>query len=163
MVGLTDSQRAEYFHRSYKAVDGLWFVKAEERYGFEGALELDEAVWRVLPKIQARMIRSMLELDGSLEGLLAALEARLEMEGFEFEAEDLGRSLQVEVRRCPWHEIMVRSGREKLSGSVSDVICQVENSVWASEFSDGGQIEFSRDERICRGAPRCLLHFRIKG
>ena len=27
MCSLTDRQVAEYFHRSYKAVDGLWFMK----------------------------------------------------------------------------------------------------------------------------------------
>jgi hypothetical protein len=60
---LTDRQIIEYYHRSYKATDGLWFMKLEEKYGFGVALEIDKQVWKVVPKIQARMIRSMMELD----------------------------------------------------------------------------------------------------
>ena len=52
MVKLSSKQVADYFNRSYKAVDGLWFLKVEEKYGFDTALELDNEVWKILPKIQ---------------------------------------------------------------------------------------------------------------
>ncbi len=52
MKHLTDQQAAEYFHRSFTAVDGLWFMKVEEKHGFDAALEIDNEVWKVLPKIQ---------------------------------------------------------------------------------------------------------------
>ena len=63
---------------------------------------------------------------------------------------------------------MIKSGRGKLSEQVSDLICRVENSVWASEFAGGkGEVEegegreigFEREERICRGEGRCVLRF----
>jgi len=54
MLKLTDKQIVEYFKRSYTAVDGLWFMKVEEIYGFDTALDIDEEVWKVMPKIQAR-------------------------------------------------------------------------------------------------------------
>jgi hypothetical protein len=57
MTKLSSQQVAEYFNRSYKAVDGLWFMKVEEKYEFDVALELDNEVWKVMPKIQARMIK----------------------------------------------------------------------------------------------------------
>ena len=60
MKQLTDQQIAEYFHRSFTAADGLWFVKVEEKYGFDAALEIDNEVWKVLPKIQARKMKSLL-------------------------------------------------------------------------------------------------------
>jgi hypothetical protein len=37
-MSLQDKDVREYFHRSYTAVDGLWFVKVEEKYGFDKAL-----------------------------------------------------------------------------------------------------------------------------
>ena len=77
MTDLTDEQKAEYFRRSYTAVDGLWFMKVEEKRGFEEALQLDEAVWKVLPKIQARTIKAMLNLCSGLDGLQEAIAARL--------------------------------------------------------------------------------------
>ncbi len=157
MIDLTDRQVAEYFCRSYTAVDGLWFLKVEGRYGFETALQVDEEVWRVLPKIQARMLMSMIGLNKDMEGLCHAIETRLALEGFLFEVEKDANSLKVHVSRCPWHDMMVKSGREGLSERVGDLICNLENTVWASEFGD---IAFQRDSQICKGDERCVLSFR---
>jgi hypothetical protein len=160
LTGLTDEQKALYFRRSYTAADGLWFMMVEEKYGFEAALELDEAVWKVLPKIQARAMKAMLNLDCGLEGLEKALSARLALEGFDFDLVREESSLRVIIRRCPWHDLLVKSRREKISQKVSDVICRVENTTWASEFADGGsEIGWERAERICRGADRCVMRF----
>lgn len=166
--GLTEEQKTEYFRRSYTAVDGLWFMKVEEWLGFEEALRLDEAVWKVLPKIQARALKGMMHLQGGLADLEQALSARLALEGFEYEMQPREGGFAVIVKRCPWHDIMIKSGRGNLSERVSDLICRVENSVWASEFSqgkgeakegEGREIGFEREERICRGAQRCVLRF----
>ncbi|MCK9566330.1 MAG: L-2-amino-thiazoline-4-carboxylic acid hydrolase [Methanothrix sp.] len=173
MTGLTDEQKTEYFRRSYTAVDGLWFMKVEERLGFDEALQLDEAVWKVLPKIQARTLKGMMHLPEGLAGLEQALSARLTLEGFDYEIQPLEDGFAVIVKRCPWHDIMVKSGRGELSERVSELICRVENSVWASEFSgekgvqdegeyregEGQKIEFEREGRICRGEGRCVLKF----
>jgi len=155
---LSDRQKEEYFHRSYTAVDGLWFMKAEEKYGFEAALELDEAVWRILPKIQARMIKAMMGLESGIDGLEEAIAARLTLEGFLFETAKAEDGFVVVISRCPWHDLMVKSGRDHLSERVSEIICRVENSVWASEF---GGARFEREERICQGAERCLMRFSL--
>ena len=156
MEELTDKQITEYFHRSYTAVDGLWFMKVEEKCGFDTALEIDDQVWKVLPKIQARMIKSMLHLDEGIEGLGEAIKTKLVLEGFDFEAKRNKDGLKVFINRCPWHELMVKSGREHLSEKVSDLICSEENSVWAKEFGD---ICFELDEQICKGSERCVLRF----
>lgn len=165
MTELTDEQKTEYFRRSYTAVDGLWFMKVEEKLGFDEALLVDEAVWRVLPKIQARTIKEMLHLQSGLNDLDQALSARLAMEGFEFQIEPEKDSLAVTIRRCPWHDIMIKSGRGVLSEQVSEVICRVENSVWSSEFSaekgEGRQIKFAREKRICQGEEKCMLRFSL--
>lgn len=161
MRELTEKERQEYFHRSYTAVDGLWFMKIEELLGFEAALKVDEAVWRILPKIQARTLKDMMGLERGLVDLQAALSERLAMEGFEFEMRQREDGLEVTVCRCPWHQIMIKSGRGHLSEQVSDVICRVENGTWADEFSggDGGEICFVREARLCRGEERCRLLF----
>ncbi len=155
MTSLTDKQVVEYFRRSYTAVDGLWFMKVEEKYGFNAALQLDEAVWRVLPKIQARAMKSM-GLENGLDGLYEGITTRLALEGFEFEAEKDVEGFLVMIERCPWHDLMVKSGRENLSETVSNIICDVENSTWANEF---GVAKFDREARICNGSERCILHF----
>ncbi|MEI8004204.1 MAG: DUF6125 family protein, partial [Methanothrix sp.] len=134
MTDLTDEQKAEYFRRSYTAADGLWFMKVEERLGFEEALRMDEAVWKVMPKIQGRTLKRMMHLECGLQGLEEALSARLALEGFDYEMERREDGFAVIVKRCPWHDRMIKSGRGNLSERVSDLICRAENSVWASEF-----------------------------
>jgi hypothetical protein len=158
---LTDEQKTEYFRRSYTSVDGLWFMMIEEKYGFEEALERDEAVWKVLPKIQARALKQMMNLDRGLDGLQEAVAARMALEGFGFDLETSERGFCLTISRCPWQELMGKSGRQHISERVSGVICQAEHSVWASEFDEDGaeKIGFERETRICQGAEKCILRF----
>jgi hypothetical protein len=135
MSDLSEKQKTEYFRRTYTSVDGLWFMKVEERLGFEQALQIDEAVWAVLPKIEARTLKAMMNLLTGLGGLEQALSERLAQEGFDFEIDRKDEDLEVLVKVCPWHQIMIKSGRGSLSERVSDVICRVENKAWAREFS----------------------------
>jgi hypothetical protein len=153
---LSESQIADYFRRSYTAVDGLWFLKVEERYGFQTGLQIDEEVWKVLPKIQARMIKDMAGLESGIDDLFRAIAVRLQLEGFSFKGDRKDRGFTILVSRCPWHDLMIRSGREHLSGQVGELICLVENSAWAKEFGDIG---FQRTSQICRGDAKCLLLF----
>ena len=87
MTKLSSQQVADYFNRSYNAVDGLWFMKVEEKYGFDAALDLDNEVWKVMPKIQARRIKSFLGLKNGSDALFEGLVTKLELEGFKFTAE----------------------------------------------------------------------------
>ncbi len=159
MIEMDSAKIAEYFKRSYTAVDGLWFIKLEERYGFETALELDNEVWKVFPKLQARFLKAAGNLDDGLDTLLECLSTKLKLEDFKFDVETLDSSggFEITISDCPWHNKMLKSGREQLSGRVGSLICNTEYSVWASEFGDN--IEFNLKEQICEGAPRCALHF----
>ena len=159
MVELTDKQIADYYKRSYTAVDGLWFMKVEEIYGFDRALEIDDEVWKVLPKIQARMLKAMGNLENGLDALRECLTARLALDGFAFRTEESndGRVLKVSLNECPWHNVMIKAGREHLSEKVGTRICNTEYSVWASEFGDN--INFKLQEQICQGLNCCTLIF----
>jgi hypothetical protein len=154
MGHLTNRQIIEFFHRSYKAADGLWFMKIEEKYGFDEALAIDKEVWKVMPKIQARMIKAML---GNVT-LLESLTAKLSMEGFKFKVEQKENGFQIQISDCPWHNLMVKSGREKYSEKVETAICNVEYSVWASEFDE--KTQFTLHTQKCKGSEHCLLDFK---
>ena len=160
MLALTDRQIAEYFRRSFTAVDGLWFRKVEETLDFDRALDLDDAVWKILPKIQARMLKTMGNLGDGLDALRECLTTRLTLDGHVFHAEqDHGANeLRVIITECPWHSLMVKSGRGHLSGKVGTRICTTEYMVFASEF--GANISCMLDEQICEGSGCCKLVFR---
>jgi Family of unknown function (DUF6125)/L-2-amino-thiazoline-4-carboxylic acid hydrolase len=160
MIQLTPEQIAEYFHRSYTTVDGLWFMKVEGKYGFEAALDLDNEVWKVFPKMQARLLKSLGKTGDGIEALFACLTTKLTLEGFKFKAEKIGNrgDFKITINECPWHNLMIKSGREKLSGEVGTLICNIEYSVWASEFAPN--IRFELEQQICRGSQSCILQFR---
>lgn len=154
---LTHKQAAEYFHRSYKAADGLWFMKVEEKYGFNVALEVDKEVWKVMPKIQARVIKGMLGNPEGETALLESLRAKLNLEGYKFEVKQKPDGFQIHIAKCPWHNLMVKSGREKLSEKVGTAICNAEYAVWASEFDENMRFTLLRQK--CEGSESCVLDF----
>lgn len=43
-------------------MDGIWFLELEKRVGFDKAYEIDEAVWRIYPRKEAKRIRTHLGL-----------------------------------------------------------------------------------------------------
>ncbi len=160
MSRLTDRQIAEYFHRSYTAVDGLWFVKTEEANGFEAALDIDDAVWQVMPKIQARKLKELTGLGDGLEGLYECFTAKLGIEGFDFttQREPDGSGFEVLLSRCPWYDLLLKSNRKHLAGIIGERICGSEYSAWAAEFGEG--IVFEHGDRLCSGRSCCRLRFR---
>ncbi|MFB3895661.1 MAG: DUF6125 family protein [bacterium] len=159
MSDLTQEQITEYYHRSYKTVDGLWFVKAEEKFGFETAMEIDTEVWKVIPKIQARLLQQMLNLDKGMEALKECFSKKLELDGFKFNTEPLpdNSGFLVKISSCPWYELRVKSGRENLFKGYDDRICSTEFKVFAKEF--GEKITFGYQIQLCKGGECCILQF----
>jgi hypothetical protein len=138
-------------------------MKLEEEYGFEAALEMDDRVWRVFPKIQARMLKSFGGLGEGLADLEKALATRLVLEEFRFSTErnDQAGELLVTIHHCPWQEMLARAGRASLGDRIGKRICQSEYTVWAAEFGAG--LRFELGERRCGGGECCRLRFHLGG
>jgi hypothetical protein len=160
MTELDCQQIIEYFRRCYHAADGLWFMKAEEKIGFDSALDVDHEVWKVMPKIQARMIKSMLKLNNGVDALFKGLTTKLELEGFKFRAEKSKDGFRITIKDCPWHNLMIKSGREKLSGIVGTTICGTEYQVWVSEFGEAMHLKL--ESQKCKDSKYCILDFERK-
>jgi hypothetical protein len=165
MKKIPDKDRSEYYHRCYKAVDGLWFVKAEDKFNFEDALELDLGVWKVMPKIQARFIKKKLGKDSGLDDLMDCLSQKLLLDEFKFEVnknKDNEKTIGIEfkISTCPWHDILIKSKREHFSDQIGGIICGEEYKVWAQEFGEDIRFSFG-DTRICRGDACCVLTFNL--
>ena len=146
-------------YRCFTAVDGLWFMKLEERYGFDTALEIDNDVWKVMPKIQARMLKSMGKPGNGIEALLDCFTFKLRVEGFTFETEKMEnkRGFRVIIEKCPWHDMLVNAGRENVSAKIGTTICNTDGSAWASEFGD--DIKFEIESQLCSGSKLCIMKF----
>lgn len=164
MGKLTEEQKTAYFRRSFTAVDGLWFMKLEEKYGFEKALEIDNEVWKVFPKIQARELKTAFRLDEGLAALRTCLTADLELKGFTFQSQlkESTRAFRIVITDCPWHTAMVKSGRVYLSARIGEVICRTEYSTWAKEFGQDIIFSYQPDKNLCTGGKGCVLNFRVQ-
>lgn len=159
MLNLSDKQIIEYFKKSYTSVDGLWFMKTEEKSDFDSALQIDAKVWEIMPKIQARMLKPLADSDNQLKNLLECLTTKLALEDFSFTIEDNTDcgSFSIIIESCPWHNLMLKSKRENLSAEIGSLVCKNEYAVWAKEFGDN--IIFKLDSQICAGADNCIFHF----
>ncbi len=160
MIKLTDNQIIEFFKKSYTSVDGLWFMKTEELFGFEKTLKIDEKVWQILPKIQARMLKPMSDSEDMLFALIECLTTKMSLEGFSFKIEDNIENkgkFSIIIDDCPWYNLMKKSNRAELSGKFWAVICDGEYRVWTKEFSEN--ISFELGQRICGGCDVCILNF----
>jgi hypothetical protein len=130
----------------------------EEKYGFNTALDIDEEVWKIVPKIQARFLKNKLKKDHGLDALLECFSVKLKLDGFKFNTKKTATKLKIIISSCPWHNIMIKSNRTVLSEKVGSRICNAEYSIWAQEFGDN--IKFSLEDKICRGSSSCILTFK---
>ena len=156
----TDAQIADFLRRSYFVVDGLWFVKTEEAHGIQEAMELDEAVWDVMCKVQARKAKSLLAIEnGGPAELGRAFQLKFVAEGYAFDADIREEEARLTVRVCPWFEILRSSNRTHIAEVIADRICAREYAGWAREFGPGIEVVFER--RLCvEGCETCSIVFR---
>jgi len=150
---------AEYLRRSFTAVDGLWFVKVEEAYGFDRALDLDVQVWKVVGKIQAREARSILGAQSNdFDALGRCLRLKFSAENYQADLKCLDDStLEVSITACPWLEILKNSDRLHLAERIAKKICVADLGAWAKEF--GKVLKFSAINTKCADSHCCRVRF----
>jgi len=71
--------------RNLWAVDGLYFLGIEDEYGTQKAAEIDENVWEVMGKIEARKLKTFL---GSTGTDIASMMAALRLTSWALDLED---------------------------------------------------------------------------
>ncbi|HPV97517.1 MAG: DUF6125 family protein [Spirochaetota bacterium] len=145
------------------AIDGLWFLELEKRFGFEKALEIDLEVWKsygvVLLKRIARMNNVALDPGKIMpfEDVLFFIGALSRIDGTEYSAriaEDGWPEFRVD--RCPWYENLKGMGREKL------VPCEmIDDTIfghWLGVLDESLSMEFVRSRP--RGDDHCAWRVR---
>ncbi len=99
------------------ALDGLWFLAAEEAEGYDKALEMDVKVWKRYASLSVKRIRRYFDVRSTgLEAIkeFIAYDPFWFTIGFET-VEDGPDRLVFQVRNCPSLEAMERMGRERLT------------------------------------------------
>jgi len=153
---MDSSVLSAYFKKCFLAADGLWFMMLEEEDSFDKALEIDTKVWEVLPKIQARKIKELLDLEGGKEeDLLRALAFKLGAEDFLSELQRQDSRIEITIRKCPWLALLRKAKREHLAERISHAICTIEYGIFAREFLQG--LRFEITSRRCSGDEVCTF------
>ncbi len=150
---------SEYFKKCFLAVDGLWFMMLEKTDSFDKALEVDSMVWKVLPKIQARKIKELFEVETATEeDLISALKFKMDAEDFVSEFLMKDAQINITIKECPWFTLLKKSKREHLAGKIGESICTVEYGIFAREFMK--DIDFEVTSRLCMGSEVCSFIFK---
>lgn len=93
--------------RDMWAVDGLYYLGIEEKFGTEAATEIDRKVWEVMGKIEARKIKKLFDISGND---ITSMMKGLSLSGWSLDLED--------------KEIII----EKDHAIVRNVKCRVQNT-----------------------------------
>ncbi len=111
------------------AVDGLWFLSAEQAFSFDHALDMDIQVWKRYAKVSIKRIRKHFELP--LDGLNTIKEIMLldpMWLSVDFDLiEDPPDSLIFQVTNCPSLLAMEKMGREMFT-------CEAVEKVYLTEL-----------------------------
>ena len=93
---------AGIYAKNWLALDGLWFQSIEEKYGIDEAVFHDERAWRRFTEIEARRIKTFLDLPehAGIEGLKRALAFRLYAPLNQDEVIIKGDALIYKVKTC---------------------------------------------------------------
>jgi ubiquinone/menaquinone biosynthesis C-methylase UbiE len=134
----------DVFAKNWLAHDGCWFQAAEERYGMEGAIDLDAASWRRFAAVEARRVMGAFGIQpmGGLDALERALALRMYsfVNPYRIDRSADGRTLRFFMESCRVQEARHRKG-------LSDFPCK-----------PVGQVEFETFARTvdARVRTRCL-------
>ncbi|MBP1927592.1 hypothetical protein J2741_000139 [Methanolinea mesophila] len=91
--------------KNWHAIDGLWFIAVEARFGMEAAISCDKEVWERFSAIEARRIKERLQLPDN--GRLDALEQALRQRLFSFVNEQ--RVTRVDPRTLEYYLVTCRT------------------------------------------------------
>ena len=114
-----EEERIEKLQKLYGALgqvlDGLWFTVLEKAVGFEKAYEVDDEVWRVYSRKEAKRLRSHFGFTTpGVEDIKNVLRYSLFAQSLEFELEVVQNSplvIRLIISSCKTYSGMVKIGR----------------------------------------------------
>jgi hypothetical protein len=103
--------------RNMWAVDGLYYLGIEEKFGTKAATEIDQKVWEIMGKIEARKLKDLLEIK---KNDIPSMMKALQHSGWAMDLED--------------KEIIIENDK----GVIRNVKCRVQNTRKKKGLSEFG-------------------------
>lgn len=109
-----------YLHlRNLWAVDGLYFLGIEEAYGTEKATQIDQHVWEIMGKLEARKLREFLDIKGTD---IASLMTMLSYSSWALDLED--KEIIVEKHRALIRNVDCRVQNTRINKGLKEFGCK---------------------------------------
>jgi len=149
--------------RDLWAVDGLYFLNIEERFGTEAATEIDRHVWEVMGKIEARRLKKFFRIDGNdIPSMMKAL--RLSCWALDLEYKEI----ILEKNRAIFRNVKCRVQNTRIEKNLGEFPCKQVRWGFLKSFAK----EFNPDIVVnCNVCPPdkhpdnlwCEWEFKMKG
>ncbi len=125
----------DIYAKNWLAMDGLWFQSVEKKFGMPEAMFHDEEVWRNFTVIEAKRIKTFLNLPprSGIEGLKKALGFRLYANLAEDECIILENALIYRVIKC---RVQSARGKKSMEFHPCKPVGLVEYAGFAKEIDD---------------------------
>jgi len=105
--------------RNLWAVDGLYFLGIEEKFGTDAATEIDRKVWEVMGKVEAQKLKEFLEIKGNdISSMINALQ----YSSWALDLED--KEVIVEKERAVIRNVKCRVQNTRKSKGLSEFGCK---------------------------------------
>ena len=126
--------------RNLWAVDGLYFLGIEERFGTQGATEIDTKVWDIMGKIEARRLKETLGIeDNDIPAMIDALSSS----SWALDLED--REIELEGDRAVIRNTNCRTQKTRLKKGLKEFPCRAVRwgylKTFAREFDEDIVVE----------------------
>lgn len=156
-----DKQLVRLIRSALIAIDGLYFLEIENKFGFDDAFDIDLKVWKRYGPIIIKRIKKTLSIeDDSLDSFLKILEILCTIDGTQFEIVEKSHDKAIlRVIYCPWWENLKRSKREKLVRC--DIVDKEIFPGWAESFNP--KLEFKLTKALPDGQDSCEWIISLKG
>lgn len=105
--------------RNLWAVDGLYFLGIEEKFGTEDATKIDKGVWEVMGKIEARRLKSTLCLNN--DDIPTMIDA-LRFSSWSLDLED--KEIVVEKDRAIFRNVKCRVQQTRIKKELDEFPCK---------------------------------------
>jgi hypothetical protein len=126
--------------RNMWAVDGLYYLFIEEKWGTKEATEIDRKVWEIMGKIEARKIKELLNIKG--DDIPTVMKA-LSYSGWSMDLED--KEIEIKKDKGIVRNIQCRVQNTRLKKGLTEFACKPVRwgflKAFAKEFNPKIQVE----------------------
>ena len=131
--------------RNIWRVDGLYFLGIEEKFGTEAATQIDTDCWKVLGKLEARELKTLLKLEkNDIPSLMFALQ------NTSWSLYQEQKEIEVSATRGIYRVVKCRTQQTRISKGLGEFPCKNVRFSYLKSFAE----EFNPDIKVnCQICP----------